>query len=282
MDRLADPGDAAPSLPPGREVELPGRGTTFVRELPGPPGAPVLVLLHGWTVTADVTWFRTYAALGDRYRVLTLDLRGHGRGIRSRSPFRLEDCADDVAALAAVYGISRLVPIGYSMGGPVAMLLWQRHRELVEGLVLCATSPGFRTSRQDRWGFLALGGLARACRLTPAQTRVWLGDQFLTRRSRKYEDWAREEVTRNEWRTVLEAGAAIGRFSASDWIGGVDCPTAVLLTMRDHVVAPSRQQRLLESIPGAVGFHLEADHDACVASTEVFLPALLAACASVC
>jgi 3-oxoadipate enol-lactonase len=232
-------------------------------------------------VTADVTWFRSYAPLGERYRVLALDLRGHGRGIRSRSPFRLEDCADDVAALAELYGIPRLVPVGYSMGGPVAMLLWQRHRALVEGLVLCATSRGFSTSRQDRWSFLALAGLARASRVTPAQVRVWLGDQFLARRSRKYEEWALAEVMRNDWRAVLEAGAAIGRFSAREWIGTVDCSTAVIVTMRDHVVPPPRQQHLLESIPGAVGFHLDADHDACVSATEVFLPALLAACDAV-
>ena len=54
---------ASPSLPPGRVVELPGRGSTWVRELPGPPGpsgehsAPVLLLLHGWTANADLKWF---------------------------------------------------------------------------------------------------------------------------------------------------------------------------------------------------------------------------------
>jgi 3-oxoadipate enol-lactonase len=273
--------DAAPALPPGREVELPGRGTTFVRELPGPPGAPVVVLLHGWTVTADVTWFRTYAALGERYRVLALDLRGHGRGIRSRTPFRLEDCADDVAALAAEYGISQLVPVGYSMGGPVAMLLWQRHRFLVQGLVLCATARVFSTSRQDRVGFVALAGLARASRLTPAQARAWLGGQFVARRSRRYEDWALDQVMGNDWRAVLEAGAAIGRFSARDWIGAVDCPTAVVMMTRDHIVSPRRQQRLLESMPGAAGFRIDADHDACVMAAEVFVPTLLEACGTV-
>jgi 3-oxoadipate enol-lactonase len=262
-------------------VDLPGRGVTFVRELPGPPGAPVVVLLHGWTVTADVTWFRTYRTLGEHYRVLTLDLRGHGRGIRSRSPFRLEDCADDVAALAALYGIPRVVPVGYSMGGPVAMLLWQRHPALVHGLVLCATARDFSTTRQDRLAFLALAGLARASRLTPAQTRAWLGGLFLARRSRKYEDWALEEVMRNDWRAVLQAGAAIGRFSARDWITAVDCSAAVIVTTRDHIVSPHRQQRLLETIPGATGIHVDADHDCCVASAEMFVPALLEACARV-
>ena len=54
--------DAAPGLPPGRYVWLPGRGRTFVRELAGPPGAPVLMLLHGWTATGSLNWSATIAA----------------------------------------------------------------------------------------------------------------------------------------------------------------------------------------------------------------------------
>jgi 3-oxoadipate enol-lactonase len=270
--------DLSPTLPPGRAVELPGRGTTFVRELAGPPGAPVAMLLHGWTATADLTWWRTYEPLAERYRVIALDHRGHGRGIRSRRPFRLEDCADDAAALATELGISRFVPVGYSMGGPVAILLWRRHRSLVDGLVLCATARSFSGSREDRVGFLALSGLALASRFTPPPARAWLGDQFIARRGRKYDEWALQEVLRNDWTAVLEAGAAIGSFSAREWIGSVDCPTAVVLTTRDRVVPLRRQQRLLESIPGAVGFRVEGDHDVCVAHPERFRPALLAAC----
>ena len=78
------------------------------------------------------------------------DLRGHGRGIRSRRPFRLEDCADDLAALVEQLGCGPVVVVGYSMGGLVAQLLWRRHPDLVAGLVLCSTArvflPGGRGS----------------------------------------------------------------------------------------------------------------------------------------
>jgi len=55
-----------------------------------------------------------------------MDHRGHGRGIRSAKPFRLADCADDVAALADRLGIETFIPVGYSMGGTVAQLMWRR------------------------------------------------------------------------------------------------------------------------------------------------------------
>src|ERR1700730_4576693 len=91
---------APSSVPAGRPVLLPGRGTTFVREVAGPDDAPVLMLLHGWTATGALNWLACFESLGRAFRVVALDHRGHGRGIRSRRPFRLEDCADDVAALA--------------------------------------------------------------------------------------------------------------------------------------------------------------------------------------
>ncbi|MGV3760288.1 MAG: alpha/beta fold hydrolase, partial [Actinomycetota bacterium] len=124
MPRAAD---AGPVLLPGGPLELPGRGTTFVRHHPAPPGAPTVLLLHGIGVTADANWFTAYPALAERYGVVALDHRGHGRGIRTRRPFRLTDCADDAAALLDVLGdTGPVIACGYSMGGPVAQLLWRR------------------------------------------------------------------------------------------------------------------------------------------------------------
>ena len=72
--------DEPEQVPSGRFVELPGRGTTFVRELSGPPGAPTVILLHGILATAGTNWLTTMKPLSERFRVLALDLRGHGRG----------------------------------------------------------------------------------------------------------------------------------------------------------------------------------------------------------
>jgi 3-oxoadipate enol-lactonase len=275
-------GVPTPDLPPGAAMELPGRGTTFVRSLPGPPGAPTLVLLHGWTASADLNWFRCYEPLGERYRVLALDHRGHGKGIRSKKTFRLEDCADDAVAVCDVLGIEQFIPVGYSMGGPVAQLMWHRHRERVAGLVLCATAGYFASSREERLSFLGISGLAALARLTPSQARSWLTEQFyLQHKTTEWEPWAINEASLHDWRAVLEAGRAIGSFSSREWLGEISAPTSVLITMRDRVVPVRRQVRLFESIRGAEAFRVDGDHDAVVANAERFVPTLLRAIHSV-
>lgn len=271
-----------PPLPHGAAFDLPGRGTTFVRSMEGPPGAPTVLLLHGWTATADLNWFTCYHPLSQHYRVIALDHRGHGRGIRSRKAFRLDDCADDAIAVCDALGIDRVIPIGYSMGGPVAQLVWQRHPERVRALVLCATAPYFRNSRNERIGFIGLSGMAALARLTPLQARQWLTEQvYLQRKTEQWEPWAVQEASLHDWRMVLEAGGAIGRFDSREWLTGVDVPTSVVITMRDRVVPVRRQVRLFETIAGAEAFRVDGDHDSIASLPDRFVPTLLRAVESV-
>src|SRR5215470_14844889 len=132
--------------PPGFFANLPERGDMFVRAARGPREMPTVVLLHGWIASGGLNWFQAFEALRGRYRVIAPDLRGHARGIRSWR-FKLADCADDVAALLRKRRVQNAIIVGYSMGGPVAQLVWRRHPELVSGLVLAATSPRLARSR---------------------------------------------------------------------------------------------------------------------------------------
>ncbi len=281
--RLAEPGDDVriPELPQGRVVELPG-GPVLVRDVAGPPGAPAVVLLHGWTATADLNFFRCYGPLGAHFRVLAFDHRGHGRGLRSRKAFRLDDCADDVVAMADAVGLDRFIVFGYSMGGAIAQLVWRRHPERLSGMVLTATASHFKARRDERLSFLGLTGLGAVARYTPAQIRRWLTDQlYLQRKTGSWEPWAVQEAASHDWRMVLEAGGAIGRFRSDGWLGEVDVPTSVIVTMTDEVVPVRRQIELFESIPTAAAFRVDAGHDAAISAAERYVPTAISAIASV-
>lgn len=240
-------------------------------------------MLHGWTASADLNWFPEYAPLGRRFSVLAIDHRGHGRGIRSPDRFRLADCADDAAAACAELGIERVIGVGYSMGGPIAQLLWHRHRHLVEGLVFCATSRNFRGRPAEKLTFGALGGLSVLARGTPDSWRRRAALRVLAGRTGegRYGEWALREYRRGDPSTIIEAGAALGRYSSHEWIHEIDVPAAVVVTELDQVVPPQRQRKLADAIPGATVHPVAGDHICCVQQPDRFVPALLDACADV-
>lgn len=274
-------------IPLGRRVHLPGRGTTFVRELAGPPGAPTVILLHGWIASAGLNWFTAFAPLAEHFRVVAPDLRGHGRGIRTRRRFRLADCADDVAAVADVLRIDRAVVVGYSLGGPVAQLVWRRHPDLVDGLVLAATGDCFVDRTRDRVVFTSMmtaaAGVAGAAGLALAVPAV--GGRLPRPavrdggRARTLQRWAMEEMARHDWRLVLSAGRALGSFDSRSWIATIDVPTAVVVTLDDMALPAAGQLAFAGRIPGASVHPIAAGHTACM--TTEFAPTLVQACRSV-
>jgi len=275
------------ALPAGRVLRLARRGRIVYREVAGPPGAPVLLLLHGWIASAGLNWRRAFAPLGRHFRVIAPDLRGHARGIRSLRPFRLEDCADDAAALLAALGCESAIAVGYSMGGPVAQLLWQRHPARVSGLVLCATSHRpVRGSRARRGAFrsalVAAALAARVPRLGALAQRP-LKRLALSRIDRSASapsiGHALLELLLHDPRMLLEAGAALGRYGADAWIGGIDVPTAVVVTTRDRAIRPEDQVQQALRIRGAKVFCVDSGHRA--SDDPRFTQALLQACGDV-
>lgn len=273
-------------IPDGRLVELPGRGgSTYVTDTAGPaPDSPTVVLLHALGCTGLLTWFPSVRALSERYRVVTLDQRWHGQGIRSPH-FSLVDCADDVAALVEALGLERVVVAGYSMGSIVAQRVWRQHPALVDGLVLCATTDRFQGTVAERAFFTGMGASMLATRgLSRSRTALAAARAAADRVDLAPSDmheWALREFRSTSPWAVGQALAALGRHHSRPWLRRIDVPTAVVVTTRDRVLAPARQLRLARAIPGATTHEVDAGHAACVLQHDRFLPALLEATATV-
>jgi 3-oxoadipate enol-lactonase len=262
-------------------VELGERGTTFVREVPGPPGAPVVVLLHGLTAVADINWFPVFEVLGEAgFRVVSIEYRGYARGpARLPGGWRLDDLADDVVAVADRLGVDRFVPVGYSMGGAVAQLVWRRHRSRVGGLVLCATASVFSATVRERVLSRLLPAASAAGRARPSVAGRYVGSALRARFvGSPLAPWAAAELARHPPATMLAWAAALSRFSSASWIGGVDVATAVVVTSRDLLVPTARQRSLAAAIPGAHVVRLAGDHGVFVTDQAAFAAAVLRAC----
>ena len=266
-----------PALPPGRHVDIAGRGRLFVREVPGPPGSPTLMLLHGAAVTGGLNFHTAYAPLSSIGSVVSPDHRGHGHSFWSRRRFRLEDAADDAVALADEMGLDRFVPVGYSMGGTVAQLIWRRHPDRVSGLVMGATWSRYFRNGRERGLLRTIGRLGTGSRVLTRKRGV---DLFLEAAARHSSvetrpAWMVAEVRSGSVPMMVEALGTVGTFDSSEWIGSVDVPTGLIVLNRDDVVPPDRQHHLASLLPGADIRYLDLLHDECVSRPERFVPTLV-------
>jgi pimeloyl-ACP methyl ester carboxylesterase len=235
--------------------------------------------------SGGLNWFRVFDALGEHFNVIAVDMRGHGRGIRNGRRFRLADCADDAAATLDVLGIGPVIAVGYSLGGPVAQLLWRRHPEKVEGLVLCSTAHRLMPGVREQWIFATMMAVAagstrvgqiatkvpvrRVQRLLPVATSA---------RPSSIRAWARAEMRRHSARMVMEAGIAMSNYKAK-WINKIDVPVSVLVTTKDRAIPPLAQAQMALAIPGAAIHTVEDGHLIC--AKPAFAAPLLRACQDV-
>lgn len=261
------------AFPPGCVVHVRGRGELFVRDSGGE--APAVLLLHGWMFSADLNFWRNYAALEEAgYRVLAVDHRGHGRGMRSHATFTLADCAADCAALLRQLEAAPALVVGYSMGGPIGQLMARDHRDTVSGLVLCATSSHW-TDRRQKLLWRGMAGVRLGLGLAP--DAAWRrGVRAAGFPDSAATTWVSSELTRGSASDLAEAGRELSRWDSRGWLGDLDVPSAVVLTRKDTGVPPAHQRELADLL-GATVFEVEGDHGAAISAPEEFNPALLRA-----
>jgi 3-oxoadipate enol-lactonase len=262
---------------------------TWTWEVPGPPGAPDVLLVHGWMATAALNWYPSLEYLGRSFHTVSPNLRGHGRLGQGAPPFSIEASADDLAGLIEALGLDKPIIVGYSMGGAVAQVLARRHSESIGGIVLCATAASFARHLELRPVVRVVSKIAAAAsRRYPGAAEGLLHWQIArhdrsagTRGQRPVGngiEWALAERSKSDLATFIEAGAALNAYDSSGWLPELDVPAAVVITSRDQTVAPWRQEALAALIPKARRYAVDAGHDVVVAAPDTLLPVLVNAC----
>ena len=253
----------APPLPTGRMVRLGDHGETFVRELAGPSGSVPVVLLHGWSLTADVNFVDVYARLSERHRVIAPDVRMHGRASRAGG-FTLTDAGDDVIALLDVLGIDRAILCGYSMGGGIAADVVSRYPERVAGTVISGTAACYTSRWRDRVLFRSLKALHPLTTIGidphPGPLLLALTSRH-SRVSKERKRWLRQQVAVNSLSDVLSVGLHIPTVDLRPRLtAATRRPSEYVLLTRDNLCHPAMQRELAELL-GAHVCSFDKDHD---------------------
>jgi len=274
----------APPLPQGEVLSVRDRGEFFVRMLGASTDAVPVLLIHGWQATADLNFFPLFAPLSERHLVIAPDLRGHGRSLYPEAPFTMDAAADDQAALLRHLHIPRAIIVGYSLGTAVAQTMAERHPALVSGLVLAGGEFAPDRRLHEKLYLRAGDWQASVQRLTQGR---WGAHRIVSKASREtpaieaIRPWLVGEIERGHPASLRAAGRALGRFDGRPIAAAHrQVPTAVVITRRDHLVRPARQERLATAWR-ATRVELDADHDAPLARPDDFVRAMLEAVASV-
>jgi len=116
-----------------------------------------LLLTHGYAASSAM-WRPNLGALAATRRVITWDIRGHGRSASPRDPacYSRALSVADMATVLNAHGIARAAIGGLSLGGYLSLAFHDAHPDRVAALLLCDTGPGFRQpAAREQWNALA-------------------------------------------------------------------------------------------------------------------------------
>lgn len=211
-------------------------------------GGPAVVFLHGLGSSAD-DWALQVPEFAKQFRVVTLDMRGHGAS-KARGGYSIEQMADDVAKLLRQLGLPPAHIIGLSMGGCVAIALGIHHAESVRSLALVNTFARYQPPP---------GGARRTLR------RLWLllvapvsemakfvaSGLFPRPEQRPLYQAAVASLSRNPKPAYWAALNAIRKFDARAELHRINRPTLVVMGERDLTVPSAAGDFLRRNIPDA-------------------------------
>ncbi|NGZ02956.1 MAG: alpha/beta hydrolase [Nitrospira sp. WS238] len=214
-------------------------------------GAP-LVFLHAFPLNRRM-WDEQAQALSSHFRVLTIDLRGHGESDAPLWRYTLDQAADDVIGLLDHLSIQQAVFVGLSMGGYILFALYRRYADRVRGLVLSNTRAQADTieGKEGRFqmaqtayknGPSAIADIMIPKLLSPAtiQTKPELVGRV------------RAMIEGNQISGIAgDLMAMAERRDSLSLLGQITCPTQIIVGELDLPTPPSDAKLIADRIPEA-------------------------------
>ena len=238
-------------------------------------GAPI-VFLHAFPLNRS-TWEPQVAGLKDRYRVITIDLRGHGESDAPTWRYTLDQFAEDVKGLLDHLAISKATFVGLSMGGYILFAFYRKYPALIHALVLADTratadAPEGKAARFSmaqvayRRGAAAIADLMMPKLLSPAS---------LTHR-KDLQDQLRTIITDNQVSGIIgDLMAMEERPDSTPLLSTVTVPTLVIVGEDDAASPPDEVEEMSRHVPGATFVVIpRAGHLSNVENPEAFNAAI--------
>jgi 3-oxoadipate enol-lactonase len=218
----------------------------------GDRSAPPIVLIHGFPFNSDM-WKPQVEVLKRDFRVITYDVRGHGRGEVGDGQYTLELFVDDLIALLDQLHLQKVVLCGLSMGGYVALRAIERNPERCSALILCDTTSNADSNEAK---------LRRAASIKSIKSAgvVPYGEGFLKAVLTEKTFTERTDVV-EEVRSMILANTSIGmcgallalvsRTETTQSLPKINVPTLILVGEQDKTTPPELSEKMQQLIPNS-------------------------------
>ena len=207
-------------------------------------GTPVL-LIHGLG-SSTLDWQFQIPVLSAQYRVLALDVRGHGRSDKPHERYRMVDFADDVAALIEHLQLPPVHLVGISMGGMIGFQLGVDQPHLLRSLTIVNSAPEVKARNlRERLEIAKRWLLAR---LLPLETLAKALGKLLFPLPEQAElrHKVEQRWPRNDKRAYLASLDAIIGWGVRERLQRITCPTLVISADRDYTPIEHKQAYVTE------------------------------------
>jgi 3-oxoadipate enol-lactonase len=241
---MSEPGPQRPST----DHEVAGAsGTSLAASVQG-DGAPV-VLLHPLALSGGI-WGEFAERLASQLRVVLPDTRGHGASTWDRTPFTVDELAEDVIRVADALELDTFNLVAMSMGGTTAISVAGRWPERVESLVLADTTAWYGADAPAVWEERAVSAVAvaREQQLGFQLTR-WFTDDFAAAHG-PVVDRAVDIFLQTDSEAHAAACRALGAADTRALLPRITARTLVLTGTEDYATPPAMGEAIAENVDG--------------------------------
>lgn len=229
-------------------MQVSANGVRLAYRLDGPEGAPVVTFAHSLAADSGM-WDEQMPALRD-WRVLRLDMRGHGDSDTPPGPYTLRMLADDVAGVLGALGIARTHFVGLSIGGMIGQALGIHHAPLLESLVLCDTRSSANRAQAGIWED-RIRTVEQAGSLEPVIESTlprWFSEAFIAAQPGRIEQ-VRAMLRKTRVAGYVGCARAINDFDFTAQLGSIRTPTLVIVGADDQGTTVADAELIHDRIP---------------------------------
>lgn len=227
-------------------------GRPIYYDLLGPDDAPTVCFTHSLAADGGMWAEQVPALLGAGFRVLRLDMRGHGGSAPAEGPYTMTGLAGDVAGALDHLGIPHVHYIGLSIGGMIGQAFALEHSQYLLSAMWCDTLPASPQGARSVWDE-RMNTVRQAGSLAPladATVGRWLSEDLKRCNPRRWSE-IRDGVAATTPAGYLGCCEAILNFDFSARLPGLKAPLLVVCGSDDVGTPPEQNRKIAQLVPGA-------------------------------